>query len=248
MNFSGISNRSLLGKMLRMPLRMIPPNMRLPILQGPLRGRWWIAGSSTNGCWLGSYEYAKQRLLGELLSAGDCVFDIGANVGYYTLLASGKVGPAGRVIAFEPLPGNLRLLRRHLQLNDAHNVTVIDAAVGDADGTAHFAPHVCNSMGSLSDSGSIAVDIVSLDTLVDSGRVPIPSVMKIDVEGAELRVLRGAARLIERARPIILLATHGTSLHRECCAILHAAGYTLEPIADHVASIEETDEIIARCE
>ncbi|HKV98960.1 MAG TPA: FkbM family methyltransferase [Vicinamibacterales bacterium] len=219
--------------------------MRLPILQGPLRGRWWIAGSSTNGCWLGSYEYAKQRLLAELISDGDCVFDVGANVGFYTLLAASKAGPSGRVIAFEPLPDNLRILRRHLQLNDVRNVTVIEAAAGDADGTAHFAPHAHNSMGSLSDRGAIVVDMVSLDTLAESGKVPIPRAMKIDVEGAELRVLRGAARLLERSRPIILLATHSTSLHRECCDFLRSAGYSLRPIDDSISSIDATDEILA---
>jgi hypothetical protein len=58
-NFSGISNKSIMGKLLRYPLRFIPKDMKLPILQGKLQGKWWIAGSSNYGCLLGSYEYNK---------------------------------------------------------------------------------------------------------------------------------------------------------------------------------------------
>ncbi len=107
-NFSSISNRSLAGRALRIPLRLIPANAPVPILQGPLRGKLWVKGSSDNGCWLGSFEHDKQRLMSSMLQPGDTMFDVGANVGYYTLLASHRVGPDGRVIAFEPLPANVR--------------------------------------------------------------------------------------------------------------------------------------------
>jgi hypothetical protein len=60
-NFSGISNETLLGKCLRAPLRLIPRSTAIPIVQGPLRGKKWIVGSSNHGCWLGSFEHDKQR-------------------------------------------------------------------------------------------------------------------------------------------------------------------------------------------
>lgn len=66
--------------------------MVVPVLQGSLRGRKWIVGSSNHGCWLGSYEWKKQRLFTRTVSSGDVVFDIGAHVGFYTLLASVLVG------------------------------------------------------------------------------------------------------------------------------------------------------------
>ena len=69
-NFSAISNRSMIGRALRLPLRAIPKGVRLPILQGPLRGMWWIAGSSVNGALLGTYELDTQRHLVSGLTAG----------------------------------------------------------------------------------------------------------------------------------------------------------------------------------
>ncbi|MGH7648176.1 MAG: FkbM family methyltransferase [Gemmatimonadaceae bacterium] len=245
MNFSGLSNRSLAGKALRIPLRLIPASAPVPILQGPLRGKLWVKGSSDNGCWLGSFEYGKQRLMSSILNPGDTMYDVGANVGYYTLLASHRVGPTGRVISFEPLPANVRLVERHLRLNRVKNVLVQEVAVSDHDGRARFAPHASNAMGKLSDSGSVDVAMVSLDSIVETARFPDPNLLKIDVEGAELGVLVGASQLLERARPSILLATHGPGVHRQCCDFLRNAGYQLRPIDESVASIDATDEILA---
>lgn len=245
MNFSSISNRSLAGKALRIPLRLIPANAPVPILQGPLRGKLWVKGSSDNGCWLGSFEYQKQRLMSSMLHAGDTMYDVGANVGYYALLASHKVGPTGRVIAFEPLPANVRLVQRHLRLNRVRNVSVQEVAVSDHEGLARFAPHASNAMGKLSEAGTLEVEMLSLDSLSETGQFPEPNLIKIDVEGAELGVLRGASHLLARARPTILLATHGAEVHRQCCDFLRGAGYELRPIDPSVASISTTDEIIA---
>src|ERR1039457_4559604 len=139
-NLSGISKETLIGKLLRAPLRLIPPRTVVPILQGALRGKKWMVGSATNGCWLGSYEYAKQKALQRELKAGQVVYDVGANVGFYSLLASVIVGDAGHVYSFEPFPENVRQLRKHLEMNHIKNCTVIDAAVSSADGDAIFDP------------------------------------------------------------------------------------------------------------
>lgn len=117
MNLSGIPRRSVLGRVLRAPLRLIPPGTVLPVLQGRLRGARWIVGAGTHGCWLGSYEYGKRRLFERLVRPGQVVWDVGANAGFYTLLASRLVGSTGSVVAIEPLPRNLSYLRRHLELN-----------------------------------------------------------------------------------------------------------------------------------
>jgi hypothetical protein len=127
MNLSAISSSSGLGKLLRLPLSLIPENTVLRVMQGPMRGMKWISGSSTHGCWPGSYEYEKQRLFDAAIPLRGTVWDIGANVGLYTLLALRK---AARVIAVEPLPDNIRYLERHLQLNKIRNVEIVAAAVG----------------------------------------------------------------------------------------------------------------------
>src|ERR1051326_9094519 len=125
MNFSAIPQASAIGRLLRLPLRFIPEDMVIPILQGPLQGKKWIAGSSDHRCWLGSYEYMKQKLFQSVVTPGHVIYDIGANVGFYTLLSSVLVGEKGKVIAFEPLASNAVTLVRHLRLNNVKNASVI---------------------------------------------------------------------------------------------------------------------------
>src|ERR1043165_45133 len=101
-NFSGLSRGSFVGRIARLPLSLIPAGARMPILQGPLRGKRWVAGSHVHGGWRGSYEFEKQQMFISAIKPGAVVYDIGANVGFYTLLASRLAGPQGRVYAFEP--------------------------------------------------------------------------------------------------------------------------------------------------
>lgn len=124
MNFSHISNQTLIGKGLRLPLKLIPKRMVIPIMQGPLRGKLWVVGSSSHGCWLGSYELQKQQIFIKTVRPRYVVYDIGAHVGFYTLLSSVLVGSQGKVLAFEPVPRNLQYLRRHVHMNCCPNVSV----------------------------------------------------------------------------------------------------------------------------
>lgn len=210
---------------LRLPLRMIPTSLAIPVLSGPARGLKWIVGAATHGCWLGTYELEKQQAIASLLKPGDCFLDIGANAGFYTLLAARIVGPTGQVFAFEPLPLNQQKLQRHLALNQLANVSVINAAVCDRDGRAAFQAGIADECGGLSASGTLEVETVSLDQLWQAGRLRSPQLIKIDVEGAEDRVLRGAEALIRSTKPVILLAGHGTATQRACESILMEFGY-----------------------
>lgn len=114
MNLSGISSASVVGKLLRLPLVLLPGNLQMPIMQGRLKGKKWIVGSSNHGCWLGSYEYRKRILFEKMVPHGSIVYDLGGHVGFYSLLASVLVGPTGHVFVFEPFPANLAYLRKHL--------------------------------------------------------------------------------------------------------------------------------------
>jgi FkbM family methyltransferase len=232
MNFSGISNGSLVGRALRSPFRLIPAGTAVPILQGPLRGRRWIVGSATHGCWLGSYEFETQRAFGRLVRAGDVVYDLGANVGFYSLLGARLAGDAGAVYSFEPLPRNLKFLRKHLAMNGLRNCSVIDAAVADFDGTMKFESSKAPTTAHLSEGGDVAVRVMRLDSMVERGEIRAPDVMKIDVEGSEVKLLQGAARTIEEFRPRILLATHDRELHGECVEFLEAREYRIELLAE----------------
>ena len=215
--------------------RAIPalrPHDNLPIVAGPLEGWRWIAASGPHACVEGTHETENQALLLEHVRPGHVVFDVGANVGFFTLLASQLVGPTGAVVAFEPFPAALKYLRRHLELNRVENTTVVDAAVSDAPGRVHFRAH------GPSDGGELSAEVVRLDQLCATGKVPLPDLIKIDVEGEELKVLRGAARILRERRPTILLATHGAATHRACCRFLVQRGYRLEELPYEMTAIE----------
>jgi len=150
MNLSSIPFTSPVGKLLRLPLRVLPKRAVVPVSQGELAGRRWIVGSSTHGCWLGTYEHENQRLFASLVPANGTVYDIGANVGFYTLLAASR---AKRVIAVEPLAENVAYLKRHLDLNGVCNVEVWPAAVADKEGEEPFAAAGDRSQGKLGGGG-----------------------------------------------------------------------------------------------
>jgi FkbM family methyltransferase len=220
LDFSTIGRHTFWGKLLRIPLRAIPEGLSLPILQGALFGNWWVVGSSVPGCWLGYYERDKQKCFADAVGPGSVVIDIGANAGFYTLLAAVRSAPMGEVVAFEPLPRNVDYLNRHIRLNRLSNVRVVQAAVADFVGQARFAEHAHPEEGSLCDSGQLVVRVVSLDALYGAGEIVKPNIVKIDVEGAELAVLQGARLLLAEARPTIFLATHGAGVHQDCSALL----------------------------
>lgn len=238
-NLSGVSNRNLIGKILRLPLRLLPSEMKVPILQGGLRGKKWIVGSGTHGCWLGSYEQEKQVLFAETIRKDSVVYDVGANVGFYTLLSSELTGRSGKVYAFEPLPRNIRYLKEHIRINRCVNVSLIEAAVADKEGVAEFDGSQHSSMGKIAPGGNIQVRVVSLDELVSKGEIMPPDIIKMDIEGAELYALHGAKDLLCKYHPIIFLSIHGPDIDRACRDFLTGIGYRLE-------SFNVEDEIICR--
>ena len=243
MNFSGIGWNTILGRIARLPLRLIPHSQVIPILQGSLKGKKWVAGSGNHGCWLGSYEYEKAFLFEQSLRPGGIVFDVGANAGYYTLLSSVGVGPSGRVFSFEPSPWILPFLKRHLELNLVSNVDVLEVAVSDMSKKVRFEEGPSLATGRIASTGNVEVQMVSLDDLFLAKRVPLPDIIKMDIEGAEYDALRGAQNILEAGVPVLFLATHGRQIHDACCRLLRDAGYEVRALFG--GKIEETDELIA---
>jgi len=151
-----------------------------------------VAARHRGLCW-NPDEY---RAFRESVRDGAVVLDVGANLGAYTLLFAQWAGPTGRVFAFEPAPASLAGLRRHLELNGVNDrVEVVAAAVSESSGSATF--HVDRHGGASglftatdAESTPVAVDTTTLDRFC-AGRRLRPDVIKIDVEGAELEVLRG---------------------------------------------------------
>lgn len=222
---------STVGKVARVPLRMLPEDAAFPILSGPMRGTRWCIGAGRLACWFGSYEHPLRAAMCKRLKDGAIFYDIGANVGFYSLLVAQRIG-LGKVFAFEPLPANVRYLRRHLQLNGVRNVVVFESAICDVDGVATFREEKRErAMGRLGDDGELKVKASSLDSLLESRTIEPPNVIKMDIEGAEFRALRGAESCFARYRPILFLATHGSAIHRQCASLLGSWGYSIEVIS-----------------
>lgn len=199
------------------------------IRSGPLQGRRWSLTSGKNFL-TGKYEPEKTATLAQAVRPGDVVFDIGAHIGYFTVLMSQAVGDSGRVFAFEPRPLNQRFLRRHISVNGCTNVEVLNVSVGDRSGPARLETRTGTGTGHVSATGNIEVAMVSVDSLVDSGRLPAPTFLKIDVEGGEMAVLQGALHTLERHRPRMVLATHGDEIDQRCREFLTPLGYTMTDI------------------
>lgn len=207
--------------------------LRLPILASPLRGYWWLPASRGKVLRIlrGAYEQEQTAHFVRWVRPGAIVIDVGAHVGYYTLLASILAGDTGKVWALEPEPRNAAYLRRHMSINHRENVHVEEVAVSDKVGTAHFTHGTGSGTGHLDSAGSMQVDTVSLTDFCKSRGI-VPSALKIDVEGAEVPVLEGAMEMLQGASPVIFLSTHGADLHRRCLELLGGIGYTFLHIYD----------------
>ncbi len=218
------------GKIVRWPLRLIPSGVILPILSGSCKGMKWIAGSGVQGCWLGTYESEMQNLIERRVSPGMVAYDIGAQAGIYTLLFSRRVGIEGRVYAFEPFYKNVANLMRHVEVNRLENVRVIQAAVYDRGSVVPFQIHASCFMGSVSPADSaFHVAACSLDDFIAQGN-PEPDVVKLDVEGGESAVLRGAEKLLKKRKTTWVVSTHGPKQTRSCLAVFSGFRYTLQSL------------------
>jgi FkbM family methyltransferase len=204
--------------------------------------------------WLGTYEPELQWALGELVKPGMVAFDVGANIGYITLMLAGAVGPSGSVVAFEALPANVARLEQNLRLNDlGGRVKVVPVAVGAGDGTVRFQVHASGGMGKAAGSAGragetyqseITVPSTSLDTFVYEPGNPAPQVVKMDIEGGEVMALPGMRRLLREARPTLLLELHGPESARAAWEELSAAGYRIHAMErgfEPVKSLEALD-------
>jgi FkbM family methyltransferase len=186
--------------------------------------------------WLGTYEPELQAALRELIPAGAVIFDVGANIGYVSLLLAKAAGESGKVFAFEALPTNVEQLRRNVALNRMEaRVTVIDRAVTRASGPVRFLVHASGGMGKVAGSAGradkyeseLTVPGISLDEFVYIQGNPPPQVVKVDIEGGEVLALPGMSRVLTEARPLLLMELHGPESCRAAWETLTNAGYQI---------------------
>jgi FkbM family methyltransferase len=200
------------------------------IQQGPGAGLKFQTGDSNFGYVMGTSEPDTQHAMQANIKPGDCFWDVGCNVGFLTVIGARMVGSGGKVFAFDPVPLHVQMTEQNLKANNFDNARVLQMALSSQAGTAKFGVAPIASQSTLSASGLaregatvIEVQTQTVDRLVQQEGLTPPNVVKIDVEGAEVDVLRGMSQTLRQCRPIIILDTHGE--HMACAKILADAGY-----------------------
>lgn len=182
-------------------------------------------------------------MFSSLVRPGHVVYDIGANVGFFTLLSARLCAPGGSVVAFEPFPRNLNYLHQHVALNRLVNVTVVEAAVSDVCGAGFLGGRAGNPAEVALAREGLPVSLVTIDECVARRGLPPPHLLKIDVEGAESAVLRGAASVLSSCRPAVILSCHGWQQHEICSRFLEELGYRITEQRD--GSADGNYEVVA---
>jgi FkbM family methyltransferase len=179
-------------------------------------------GSIASG-WL---ETSVQEALVRHLGAGGVMYDVGANLGFFSLLGARLVGPEGHVYALEPAPENVQALRRHIALNRVENLSALEQAAAAESGRGRLQLVDDRSWSKLEGYGEhpgtervAEVELVAIDDL----DLRPPTVVKIDVEGAELAVLEGMRATLERHQPAVICEVHGT--HEGFAKFMDQHGY-----------------------
>jgi FkbM family methyltransferase len=210
------------------------------VQHGPALGIWLHLNPRTGRDYFNGYvEPEVQAALGKYLRPGMLVYDIGANIGFFSLLAARIVGAAGRVTAFEADPEIAARLRENIERNKDAPISVVEKAVWSSSNPVFFARadaevspdrglgHVIDNEAERSAPGTIRVEAVSVDDYV--GKSEPPDFIKCDVEGAEVEVFRGGAKLLNERRPIILCEMHGDKNRQTLLTMFGKLGYRCEP-------------------
>ncbi len=205
------------------------------VLTGPIRGTYFTMPQLERVSFaLGTYEQHITQTMASFVSPGMIAYDVGANAGYLTLVLATLVGPQGRVFAFEPDSKNFTALRANIEANGVTNTTPVPKAVSDMTGIITFASFNYSLVGHIahddtpSDATLSQVEAVSLDDFVFRDGHQAPQFVKIDVEGAEEKVLRGASRLLHEIQPIILCEVRGDQIWQRTCHFMTQHGYRFQ--------------------
>lgn len=237
-----------LGKLVHsLSHRFVPRDQKVwaKIEAGPGKGLWVELNPRTGQHYLrGECETQIQNILAERLRPGMVFYDLGANIGMFSILAARLVGQAGRVISFEPDPETAARLRRNIVRNGFQNVTVIQAGVGSTTGTRTFSvadalspDHGVGKFAAEDLGGEkILVNCISLDDFVDD--IDAPDAIKCDVEGAEVEVIRGAKKILQKKRPWIVCELHSLANGEAVGDLLVQSGYHVESVdVSHVLAL-----------
>jgi FkbM family methyltransferase len=241
--FTKLRRFPVIGPGLRWASAKLVPRDSLTWVQvqsGPAQGIWLHLNPRTGRDYFnGDVEPEVQAVLSKHLRPGMTVYDIGANIGFFSLLSARLVGATGRVTAFEADPEIAARLRENVVRNQGAPIFVEEKAVWSSSSPVFFARadaevspdrglgHVIHNDADKSAPGTIRVEAVSVDEYVRQSEAP--DFIKCDVEGAEVEVFRGAEKLLNDKKPAILCEMHGDQNRQTLLKVFANFGYSCEP-------------------
>lgn len=214
--------------------------------------RFWCRGDNLieRDIIAGGFEVGTQRAMAALVRPGDAVIDAGANIGVHACPLGRRVGPAGRVLAVEPVPALADRLEANLRLNGLANVTTVRAAVSSADGERAFhapEPGDWNSgqggfhLEFAPGRRAIQVETTTIDRLVAAHELAALRLIKLDIEGHEVEALLGARATLAAHRPYVVFehgeatwAAAGRTFAEARALLVGELGYRLRPLGGRI--------------
>lgn len=222
------------------------------VTAGPLKGkRALLDMKNEKSRWLGTYEPELVEACRQLIKTGTTIYDVGANIGYVSMIFAEFTGMEGKVLAFEPLPENVQRIRENAQLNNYAQIQVFENAVIDTERPVPFLRHQSVGMGkALGSAGrtdqvylaELNVKGIGLDEFVFEQGNPIPDLVKIDIEGGEVMALPGMKRILTQYSPILMIELHGEESEQTAWNVLNNCGYELfhmDDLSKRITSIDE---------
>jgi len=204
----------------------------LPVSSGLLKGTLLdVDPRKQRDMIAGTYESEVQNALAKHLKPGQIAFDVGAHLGFFTLLMARLVGDGGTVVSVEPDPFMAPKLEANLKSNHAGNVQVVRKAAGTQDEERRFTPGAGGGIGHLADDGEIEVSATSLNRL--AAQFGVPNLVKVDVEGGELEVLAGAGDLLSSNKCTFVVEVHDGQIQSEAEALFNRMDYQVSFIQDN---------------
>ncbi|WOV93486.1 MAG: FkbM family methyltransferase [Candidatus Nitrosoabyssus spongiisocia] len=209
----------------------------------------------------GSHEPFETELLSKWIKESDYVLDLGANIGYFTLIMSKLVGDSGKVFSFEPSMDNFEILKKNIKVNNCNNVIIENMAVGNKNGEIKLYLSDNQSMHTLyentiSTNRSVTVPIIKLDDYYNKKSINKINVIKMDVEGAELDTLRGMSNILTENKDVVLFVEFNPEsikkagmLPKDQLAFIDDLGFKIYVIYESAQKIKpmNVDQIIDSC-
>lgn len=244
-----------ISKGLRKTLNVAAPDgiSEVIIAGGILKGFPFLLDmQSEKDYWLGNYEINLQSVLNELVQPDMTVYDIGANVGYVSLMFGKSVGKMGNVYSFEALPENQDRLKANLRLNeDQSSFHPISLAVADKTGKVDFLVHNSDDMGKITGSSgrdetyleSITIDAISIDDFVFKNGNPAPDLIKVDIEGGEIFAIPGMVKVLTQHRPTMVVELHGPKCAEVAWKHLTESNYSIHQLEKGFPAVNNYHEL-----